>query len=453
MSIYKSIKAFTLFTALVSFIIIGIGVLVIQHMSNSEQNYSLVINSIYNQQEMDSVKDLIRIDAFQTFNVLYRAKFYDYFTSQSNLNFSAQDLGLHIDWKQFKEDYFKELYFGSGSGSKFGDFIGSSVLSILHDYSGFFRGDQYFFRIYDYSLQKNNNVDIFSSETVANLTGENIKLAFNESIKQDDFVNFLNCKDNEGDCPNGSFSTILYVNSIPYNHYLYLPRILVKRNLDNSAMDDSILTRNVISLYTPLRLFGAMAYARTELKTIDKDPLEDAKWGDNVAFDCDSITELSQIPDAKDNKIEKEKVLNDLLDEYKQYNSSNNNFDFKYVNLDALRTYVSDYSLIILPDGSIQKYNDYKLESAKVTVSVKDNDKYFSFGHDNFDMGFYGVIKVNEDPKVNINVCVCSLEGSETKFKCEGNKYPSIKHNQVSSLPISNSQAKTTITKDFSVSS
>jgi len=124
MTFWDSVKAFTLFTALVSFVIIGIGVIVIQHISNSEQNYTTIINSLARQQEMDSAKDLIRIDSLVVFNLLYRAKVYSYFNTDSTGNRyynSVDDISdndkknLNQDFGEFKKLYLNEMYFGSGS--------------------------------------------------------------------------------------------------------------------------------------------------------------------------------------------------------------------------------------------------------------------------------------------------------------------------------------------------
>ena len=155
MTFFESIKAFTLFTALVSFIIIGIGVVVMQHVSNSEQNYAQVITALQNQQEMDAAKDLIRIDSLQVFSLLYRAKFYEYFSNDGNdlLNSDTlkvyhpvDDIGASTefiqDWDTFQKAYSNELFFGKNNdgtpGNKFAVYIANKMLGLLYDYSGNF---------------------------------------------------------------------------------------------------------------------------------------------------------------------------------------------------------------------------------------------------------------------------------------------------------------------------
>jgi competence protein ComGF len=71
----KNAKGFTLFTALVGFIVIAIGLLVIQHMNNSEANYNQIIIGMQSQSEMEAIKDFLRLEAFNVFNILLRAKY------------------------------------------------------------------------------------------------------------------------------------------------------------------------------------------------------------------------------------------------------------------------------------------------------------------------------------------------------------------------------------------
>ena len=186
-SFWAKAKAFTLFTAMVSFIIIGIGVVVVQHISNSEQNYSQIISSLYRQQEMDAVKDLVRSDVLLTFNVLFRARIFQYYNARVDSalyeacvtanpppsdvdcdsvsikdGYQPVDLNENLDWELYKKDQMRELFFGHDSTDSdlrcgFAIWMADKILGQLNDYAGYVKGGQYYFRIYDYYLYKAYN--------------------------------------------------------------------------------------------------------------------------------------------------------------------------------------------------------------------------------------------------------------------------------------------------------
>ena len=442
MTFFQSLKAFTLFTAMVSFIVIGIGVIVIQHISNSEQNYSQVISSLSNQQEMDATKDLIRLDSLVVFNVLYRAKFFDYFDNNcencSGIYHSIDPL-TDENWEVFKDGFIDETFFGKDTttgtlGSKFAIYVANKMLSLLYDYSGNFK-NQYFFRIYDYSIQKTklayisnsfaSKDSLFDPGTVLSLTEGNLRQAFVDTIDLNHkFIMILNCIDQE-DCKNGSFYTNLDITKVDFATYLNLPRVFVKRNLDNSAMDDSILSRNMISFFIPMRLFGAIAFARTELtqNTDLVNDLKDVVWGDNISSsNCTDFQGPSSEIESKIDKTEYNTALNDVLSKYVSEEDTTTKFRLNYDNILLQNSYKSKVFVLWNKsvNNSIMEFQQDKLESARFEVSVEDLDSVYSFGHNGFKFGFYGIVQVQE-PSVNVTVCNCEEEPKGT-YVCSGSQ-------------------------------
>src|SRR3989338_10598697 len=78
-------KAFTLFTALIAFILIALVMLLIGNMIWTSKTNSDIIGSIEEQSTMQSIADLARADALQTFNYNVRRKLESYFLESDNV--------------------------------------------------------------------------------------------------------------------------------------------------------------------------------------------------------------------------------------------------------------------------------------------------------------------------------------------------------------------------------
>src|SRR3989344_799498 len=76
-------KGFTLFTALVAFILIVLAMLLVQSMISTERTTSDIISDISEQQEMQAIADLARADALQVFNFGIRYTIEDFSTRDS----------------------------------------------------------------------------------------------------------------------------------------------------------------------------------------------------------------------------------------------------------------------------------------------------------------------------------------------------------------------------------
>jgi len=100
-------KGFTLFTAIISFILISLSILLIQNMVNTESNTVSIISDIQEQDEMRALADLARADAVQVFNLNLRRQIEYYLTFSNN----ALDINYYTDWKGVQTDFAK-TYFG-----------------------------------------------------------------------------------------------------------------------------------------------------------------------------------------------------------------------------------------------------------------------------------------------------------------------------------------------------
>ncbi len=427
---------FTLFTAMVSFIVIGIGVVVIQHMINSEQNYSQIISSLLNQQEMDSTKDIIRLDALQVFNLVYRAKFFEYFDA----NFSPEqsnddyiDVGLGKDWPTFQNNFTCEMFFGGNcDGTKFSVFVANKIIGLLYEYSGYFKGSTYWFRIYDYSWQKTNPLDITSPTTTPSITQTQFTNALSEGLlgakDAGKFMQLILCdKTDQAKCENGSFYTNIDLYSISPELYLNLPRVFLKRAYDDSSVDDAILPNNIISFFIPMRLYGALAFTRNTLQNFDFEQYKDEWFGDDVGnvscsfFSGKEYAVLEQSLKPKDQftlQTElKDKISNSLS------NVTENEFilnvsDVAIEDSFDAKTFTLNVTSNGMPQPAITLI-EKRVSLLRVKVNVVDNNPFYSFGHaSTMVFKLTGAKEVQGESTEAIS-CSCEIDPDSKLLNCQ----------------------------------
>src|SRR3989344_652713 len=137
-------KGFTLFTALIAFILIVLSLVLVQSMTSTEASVSEVVTSISEQQEMQAIADLLRADALQEFNYGVRLSI-EKFTKINEylINTSTSDLP---DWEDMKNEFIADRFgvndtteVGEG-GQEFAGLAANSLIGIVEttDYpSGF----------------------------------------------------------------------------------------------------------------------------------------------------------------------------------------------------------------------------------------------------------------------------------------------------------------------------
>ncbi len=419
----KKSKGFTLFTALVGFIIIGIGVLVMQHMSNSEQNYQNLLNSLLTQQEMDSSIHMIKLDAISAFDLLYRVNFYDYYVSQSSV-----DSGIPIvdanNWPDYKKGYILET-FGIDitqdvdaneyvSQNKLSGYVTNKILALLSDYRGNYKGENYFFRIYDYALQNADPEDLSLENAVSatKLSGTHLALSINESSQGPEFLNILDCENN--DCQRGSFYTNLDFTKINYGLYVYLPRILIINNLDKSQIDDAILPYSKLSLYLPMRLFGAFYLAYNKIENFSTDELS-KEYGHTNFPNCGNIMSLD---DLNIPKTDFQSLISDITTIY-----NNNDFDLNITEITENRSYPTEIMVVKISDEeTMRSLIKRKVSSVNLKIKIKDNDVYENIGRMPMNYLLTGTKEnINEfNPNLEITYCYCNVESGANNNKILG---------------------------------
>ncbi len=242
-------KGFNLFTALISFLLIMLAVLLIQSMISSERSAADTIAKIESRNRLQATAEMARADAMQVFNYTLRKKIEDWLIS-------PERGGLNLDlenktWEEIKEDFARSKFGDPQSdGSQFAKFAASSMQGIFHVPSHF------------------GSYSIAVEGSTADLE-RGIKAAIEKSL--DDFFTVIECE--HGDpktCSKGTFYVNLHIEKLSQEEYESLPKIRV---VDKSSCKDPseisceelkmvILPRTTFRIYVPLRFFKAIAEAR-----------------------------------------------------------------------------------------------------------------------------------------------------------------------------------------------
>lgn len=121
-------KGFTLFTALVSFVLILLSAMLVQTMIKAERDRTEVISNIQEQAEMQAMADLTRAEALQTFNYIIRKEIETYF----NYNNRKYPLIIYPQDHNFSEirDDFAQRFFGAGRDSNGTQFVNQMAITL-----------------------------------------------------------------------------------------------------------------------------------------------------------------------------------------------------------------------------------------------------------------------------------------------------------------------------------
>ncbi|HLC79060.1 MAG TPA: hypothetical protein VJG83_01395 [archaeon] len=259
-------KGFTLFTALVAFILIVLAMLLVQSMISTERTTSDIISDISEQQEMQAIADLARADALQVFNFGIRYTIEDFSTRDSEPQDGLPENVYVVfasdaqDWETLQQRFVKER-FGVGensSGNAFALLAARHLISLL-DRSDDARG-------YDIELV---NPDEATMSTI-------LKDTFNGQVDEDgsldEFFQVIRCEDNSefgsvsghfDNCTGSFYVTMdLSKDAMSDEQYEKFPQVRVQNKQTSRVLKEPILPRGKFRIYVPVRLFKALAGAR-----------------------------------------------------------------------------------------------------------------------------------------------------------------------------------------------
>ncbi|GEM_PF-2337847 len=249
-------KAFNLFTALVSFVLIMLTMLLINSMTETESSTIATINDISAQAQMQTAADLARADAIQLFNYGLRFRIEDWLSRPTNW----YPLYANKKWSEIKKDYACVNFggcAGANSGVQFANITAETMMGILEVGQSFGR--------YEINLEKD---ETSLREALQTIVGA--------SVDSGEFFEVVGCnlpetkfrtaEDSEieqkiRDCT-GTFYVKLKMGMIDDATYEKLPRIVVVNSATGDYLKEGILPHADFRIYVPLRIFKAIAQAK-----------------------------------------------------------------------------------------------------------------------------------------------------------------------------------------------
>ncbi len=235
-------RGFTLFTALLSFILILLAGLLVNTMINAERTSNEVILEVEAQSRMQSLADLTRADALQVVNYGIRNAIEEYSQNQGNAYpYSSQNL----TWQSVQDD-FSNFFFGSGNGSILAGRIAANLYVIVRSSPR---------KIAGYTITTKGGQEPEIKQAIQNV------LAQTNSNNQN-FLQVVNCESNTvpKDCV-GTFYVNLDFSLLSDADYEKLPAIHVYDEATGRELVEPVIPRGKFRIYVPLRLFKALKYA------------------------------------------------------------------------------------------------------------------------------------------------------------------------------------------------
>ena len=251
-------QAFTLFTALVSFVLIALGFVLVQSMIESERSSSQTIETIDEQTEMQNIADLARADALQVFNIGVRYQFELWITSPTN-EFYILDRASASDWEKMIDDFAKaelgsaEVTVGEVTKPASEQLANRMTQHLISSLSTGGNLQAYNFKGYDVSLQINEDPN---HPFDASAFTDAMKTIINESVASQTLLEPIECTDSS--CNIGTFYINLDLTKLTFEKYNQLPQIVVKSYASGRIIKQPILPKGNIRVYVPLRIFKAM---------------------------------------------------------------------------------------------------------------------------------------------------------------------------------------------------
>lgn len=238
-------NGFTLFTALVAFVLIALTILLVESMINSERSTTDLIASIDEQEQLQTIADSQRADALQQFNFITRQSIEKWFLEENNKYLMEPD---KTDWETLKNEFIAFNFGGKSAGGGLSRQVAYSIVGAFT--TGTFKG-------YEITIK---NKDRDSLETI-------IQKIYDKGIDNKNLIQIIDCgkpenpPENPNQC-NGAFYINLDATLLNESEYEQLPSIQVKSLATGTIIQEPILPRARIQIYVPIRIFKALALAR-----------------------------------------------------------------------------------------------------------------------------------------------------------------------------------------------
>src|SRR3989344_283971 len=383
-------KGFTLFTALISFVLIFLVVLLVQTMISAERSTSDIIGDVEEEQEMQAIADLARADALQAFNLAMRSAIEAHITRDISPAEGVPDNQLLLSPEIFQEagndkaailqkikEKFTADFFGGApnqacvsncgtdsacisackpSGEQFASIAAIYLSTILQ------RSDDV--GQYDISIQ--------SGTGSANIEAE-VKPVISKAIEATpEFIEIVGCNGTLEGCPTGTFYVNLDLTKITDEEYEKLPQIVVKKRTSEGGvtgrvLKEPLLPRANLRLYVPLRIFKAIVYSEEFVWRDDGQGIfQNGKFKQTISKMrlgiCDNGSGSNSYSCAARNNI----LLDVFLSGFSADRSENNSC--AWASLDREINYTAD-----IPDFSIFRSGNFRTSTSDKGESPKND--------------------------------------------------------------------------------
>jgi len=250
-------KGFTLFTALVSFVLIVLSIMLVQGMINAERARIETITAIEEQAKMQEIADHERNDALQLLVYDIRFELEDYFNRETAIGPLCYDCNFDELVKKFAESKF-----GSDEDNKTEQLAAhiANNLSVQLDKKV----------IGSYLIEPKIDPIEFK---------ESLKNLIKVSAKKENFFKVIECENGDPKNCIGTFYISLRLGDLSEEEYEALPRISVTNTQTGRVLQVAVLPRGNFKIYTPLRFFKAVAEARALILEYNKE--SGSEWQDN----------------------------------------------------------------------------------------------------------------------------------------------------------------------------
>ncbi len=276
-------RAFNLFTALVSFVMILLAVILTNSMTQTEDKAIATLGELEQQSEIQAVADLARGDALQVFIYNLRYGMESWITKEDNW-FPLESGKKWNGADGIVESYIRINFGGdcvpdpgqsdgcardaSGNkrirGQQFAFFVTKQLSGVLAVGSSFGR--------YSIELKQDDAAMLQAlNATIVNSTTAPGGQQFFELLKCNCPAGNANCDSPPADdCPIGTFYVNLDLGKGAFaadpiaddQMYESLPKIVVRRIGTSQTLETRILPRSKIKIYVPIRIFKAVAGAK-----------------------------------------------------------------------------------------------------------------------------------------------------------------------------------------------
>ncbi len=251
---------FTLFTALVAFILIVLAMLLVQSMISTERSISDVITDISQQEEMQAIADLARADALQVFNYNVRYSIEEFSTKDAEPQDGRPDNPYYIfasepkEWDMMQAELVKDRFGvkvkssagGTATTNQFAGLAARHLISLLQKV-----GDARGYRIDLEHPEEAKMTDILQE-------------TFQAQANSSEFFSVIKCDKGEYRGCVGTFYVTLDLSKEAMDDTTYekFPLVQVEEVQTGRVIKEAILPRGKFRLYVPVRLFKALAGAR-----------------------------------------------------------------------------------------------------------------------------------------------------------------------------------------------